>query len=61
MYILPQPHQCNKCGFTFAYGPHDPHPAPVIEIEQQWIPVCPKCYTEFIQKNLGLGYSTIKY
>ena len=62
MYILAQPYKCVKCGFEFNYSPHEQHPAPVIESDQSgYLPVCPNCYTDWIHKNLGLGYCTVHW
>lgn len=50
MYILPQPHECPKCGFVCKYGPDDLFPAPVFDEG----PLCPKCYGEFLRANCGV-------
>lgn len=68
MYIIPQEYKCNKCQHEFKYGPHNEWNTPVIEEEEirpngadiltHSLPVCPKCWKDFIRQNLGLGYST---
>ena len=68
-YIYPQPYKCVKCDHEFEYTPDRMHPAPVLskEIEterstfQQSMPVCPKCWAEFLMANIGLGFCTQKW
>lgn len=50
MYIVPQEVKCLKCGHKMKYGPHNKHPAPVIDGD----PLCPKCYNEFMKKHVGV-------
>lgn len=57
MYIIPQDHKCIKCDHEFKYGPHDIHLAPVVDGD----PVCPKCWSEFLRANLGIGYCTVAW
>ena len=51
MYVIQQPHKCQKCGHIAPYGPHDEHPAPMLSSGQ---PCCPKCWDEFLTKNIGI-------
>jgi DNA-directed RNA polymerase subunit RPC12/RpoP len=56
MYIMPAPYKCVKCGFEFAFSPHNTHPAPVYDNK----PVCPQCWSEFLKMSLGFGVRIIK-
>lgn len=67
MYNYPQHYKCNKCDHEFMYGEHDPWNTPVLEEQEQIpkvgtvthaLPVCPKCWEQFLKTNLGLGYGT---
>lgn len=49
MYILPQPHRCNKCGHEEEWGPHEGRVAPTLGGD----PVCPKCFEAFIKAHCG--------
>ena len=66
-YFAPSPYKCIKCDHEFEYSSDHMHPAPVLNQEVQTekhgiqtksIPVCPKCWAEFLMKNIGLGYAT---
>lgn len=50
MYLMPQPFQCEKCGFECNYGEHDPFGAPVLSEG----PICPKCYADFLRAHCGV-------
>jgi hypothetical protein len=40
----------------FDYGPHDDHGAPVlVRDDGNHDPICPKCWTDFIRSNCGVG------
>ena len=56
-YILPQPHKCLKCGYEAEYSPHIQHPAPVTEN----FTGCPKCWEEFLRKNIGDMKCTVDF
>ena len=68
-YQIPSPYKCVKCEHEFEYTPDRMHPAPVLSknietdrgIWNQHMPVCPKCWSEFLMKNLGLGFNTKKW
>lgn len=69
MYIMQQPYKCIKCAFEFKYGPHDGHGAPVMSREEETakgtvthsMPACPKCWTDFLLKNVGYGLCTVDW
>ena len=69
MYIEPQQYKCLKCGHIFDYSPDRDHKFPVFEEEERTdrgiihrdLPVCPKCFEEFIRKNVGVGYGTVPF
>jgi DNA-directed RNA polymerase subunit RPC12/RpoP len=68
-YQLPNPYKCVKCDHEFEYSPHHTHPAPVLSkqietdrgIWNQHMPVCPRCWGDFLLKNIGIGYNTHKW
>lgn len=50
MYIVAQPHKCQRCGHEMKYGPHDHYnKSPITEAGN---PICPVCWNEFLN---GLG------
>ena len=55
MYILPQRCKCLKCGFETLEGQHDDHPAPRVKGDV----FCPKCWLEFLTKNIGILECTV--
>ena len=58
MYIEPQKYKCIKCGYEEDWSPHAKHSnAPVIGAG----PVCPSCWKEFINANLGIMYCTVNW
>ena len=69
MYIEPQQYKCLKCGHTFDYSPSNKHPFPVFEEEERTdrgiihrdLPVCTKCFEEFVRRNVGVGYCTVQF
>ena len=69
MYYMPQPYKCLKCENEFQYSQSSSHSAPVLSEQyetergtvQRHLPVCPKCWAEFLMKNLGLGYCTVSW
>lgn len=69
MYIMPQNYKCDQCGHEFIFGPHDSWATPVITEEEQTdqgiivhdLPVCPKCWEQFLRANVGLGRCTVDW
>lgn len=62
MYILPQNFECNKCKFSFIWGPHYQSPYPTIPNESlddsshfARVPICPQCWHLFLKENIGYG------
>lgn len=56
-YITPQPHKCTKCGHEQQYSPHDYGGHLVVDGE----PICQKCLSEFLLKNVGVLKCTIDW
>jgi hypothetical protein len=69
MYIIPKQYKCVKCAFEFMWGPHHDHGAPLMSREETTdsgtvthsMPVCPKCWTDFLLKNVGFGCCTVDW
>ena len=69
MYVNQQPYKCVRCSFEFAYSPDVKHPAPVFYEEEETKrgtvvhskPLCPRCYEEFMLKNIGFGLCTVDW
>lgn len=68
-YHFPSPYKCIKCDHEFQYSQDHGHPAPVlsraVETDRgtynQSMPVCPKCWADFLMENLGIGYGTTNW
>lgn len=68
-YVYSQQYKCIKCSYEFAYSPDEKHSAPVFSKDVQTprgtylqsLPVCPKCFEEFVMKNMGIGYCTVNW
>ena len=69
MYYAPQPYKCIKCENEFQYSQSNSHSGPVLSEEYEtkrgtlhrFMPVCPKCWADFLMKNVGLGYCTVAW
>ncbi len=48
MYMIPQLHECPKCGNKFNWSVHHD----VLGLRN---PFCPECYIKFISNNVPLG------
>jgi hypothetical protein len=69
MYYSPQQYKCVKCTFEFMYSPSNSHSGPVMSKEEETdrgtvthsMPVCPKCWVDFLLKNVGYGLCTVDW
>ena len=55
MYIVPQKYVCKKCGYECSWTPDSGHAAPLVyEDSGEISPVCPMCWKEWVEKNIGI-------
>jgi hypothetical protein len=55
-YIVPQPHKCTKCSHEQQHSPHD---GGLMVVDDE--PLCPKCLSEFLRKNVGILKCTVNF
>jgi len=60
-YHLPEPLKCDKCGFEMNHSQDLSHPAPRIDLGDEYIICCPKCWIEWVKSNIGRLQRRDKY
>lgn len=56
VYILPREVICPKCGHSIKYTPSVPCSVPIVDD----MPVCPRCWREFIARHVPVMRSAHK-